>query len=295
MNRRQFLQTATSATLASLVVDETEANRREKAMAVKWQIGCFNRPWSQWSYDEALDGMKAAGFRQIGMLGDHKGEPFIYPEATPDYLDNLKKRIEARGLSVIFGRMQTRHDISLEEATANAHKQIDNAARLNLKYLMALGVDKPEEYDHFYRLMTNAAAYASTHHIQLVFKPHGGCTASAEEILRCLEKVNHPNFRLWYDAGNIIHYTGKDPVADVERVARSVTGFCAKDCAKPKGEVMLQFGEGKVDFGGVFHKLKAVGFKGPVMIECCAGQTPEEVTKNARANRLFLERLFASL
>src|SRR5260370_42608901 len=116
--------------------------------------------------------------------------------------------------------------------------------------------------------MAEAAAYAKTHGMQLVFKPHGGCAASADAILRCIEKVAHPNFTLWYDAGNIIHYTGKDPVADVERVAKYVTGFCAKDCATQRGEVMIQFGEGKVDFVGVFHKLKDAGFKGPVMIEC---------------------------
>ena len=29
-----------------------------------------------------------------------------------------------------------------------------------------------------------------------------------------------------------------------------VTGFCAKDCDKQKGSVLLEFGTGKVDFRG---------------------------------------------
>lgn len=295
MNRRQFLITAASAALGCGRGAEGMTTNEVPGAGVKWEVGTFTRPWSPWSLDEGLDGMKAAGFRQIGLLGDPKGEALINPEATPDYLDNLQKRVAARGLQVVMARMNLRHNVPLDEAIARVHQQIDNAHRLKLKYLMGLGASKPEEYDHFYKVMADAAAYAQPKGIQIVFKPHGGCTAAADDMLHCIEKVQHPNFKLWYDAGNIIHYTDKDPVADVERVARHVTGFCAKDCAVKGGDVMLQFGEGKVDFPGVFRKLKAAGFKGPVMIECCAGKTPQEVTEKARENRLFLERLFAAL
>jgi sugar phosphate isomerase/epimerase len=264
-------------------------------MEAKWQVGCFSRPWSQWSFDEALDSMQAAGFGLVGLLGGHTREPFIYSEATPETLDHLQQRIQAHGMTVNFARLHIRPGLPLQEDFPNVQAQIDRAQRLGIKYLMAFASDKPEEYDPYYRLMFEAATYAAPLGIQIVFKPHGGCSASADEMLECIEKVHHPNFCLWYDAGNIIHYTGKDPVKDVERVARYVTGFCAKDCAELKGEVMIQFGEGKVDFAGVFHKLQAVGFDGPVMIECCAGQTLEEVTAKSRENRLFLENLFASL
>jgi sugar phosphate isomerase/epimerase len=259
------------------------------------QIGCFSRPWSPWSFEEALDGMKAAGFDRIGLLGGHKGERFLSPDTTPEYLDDLKQRIAARGLEAIFGRLPTRHDIPLPEAVAGVRQSIDQAHRLGLNYLMSFASDKPPEYAHYYRVMAEAAAYAEPYRIQIVFKPHGGCSASADEMLECMEKVAHPNFGLWYDAGNIIHYTGKDPLTDVERVAGCVTGFCAKDCAEPGGEVMIQFGDGKVDFAGVFQRLQAAGFSGPVMIECCAGQTLPEVTQKASENRLFLERLLASV
>jgi sugar phosphate isomerase/epimerase len=74
-----------------------------------------------------------------------------------------------------------------------------------------------------------------------------------------------------------------------------VTGFCAKDCASEKGDVMIQFGAGKVDFAAVFRRLKAAGFNGPIMVECCKiGATAEETTANAKANRLFLEKVLAS-
>ena len=44
----------------------------------------------------------------------------------------------------------------------------------------------------------------------------------------------------------------------------------------------------------VFGTLKAAGFAGPVMVECCkVGATAVETMGNARANRLFLEKVLA--
>lgn len=296
MNRRQFLLTASVTMAGTATLDPTAAQTAKKAKGVKWPIGCFNRPWVKWSHDEALDGIKAAGYKLTGLLSRTKAEPFIGSEATPEYLDNLKKRIAARGLKVNMGALRSRHDIPLPDAIRDVKQQIDNAHRLALQYLLSFGVDSPAQYEHYYRVMAEAASYAQERRLKLVMKPHGGSSGAAEEIIRCIEKVNHPNFKIWYDAGNIIYYTGKDPVAELEPIVQHVTGFCAKDCGQPKGEVMIQFGTGKVDFRAVFSKLKAAGFNGPVMVECCAlGPTPAEVTANARANREFLERIFATI
>jgi sugar phosphate isomerase/epimerase len=108
--------------------------------------------------------------------------------------------------------------------------------------------------------------------------------------------VNQPNFKIWYDAGNIIYYTGKDPIEQLKPIAEYVTGFCAKDCAGLKGEILLDFGKGKVDFPGVFKVMKDAGFNGPVMVECCAkGNSVAETTAGAKRNREQLEKWFAQL
>ena len=132
--------------------------------------------------------------------------------------------------------------------------------------------------------------------LQLALKPHGGVCAASADLQRCLDKVGHPNLKIWYDAGNIIYYTGNDPLKELEPIARQVTGFCAKDCPGPKGEVMSQFGTGKVDFKAVFAKLKAAGFNGPIMVEGArVGATAVETTANARVNREYLEHALAGL
>lgn len=293
MNRREFVQGAalTSAALA-LPLQATVV----EAKGVKWEVGCFNRPWTKWGYDVTLREIKAAGYQVTGLLSATREEPFLRPGPTPDYLPTLKKRLQASGLRANMGALRSRHNIPLEESIKEMRQQVDAAHELSLQFILSFGVDKVEEYDHYYKVMRETAAYAAERGIRLAMKPHGGGSSASAEILAAIKSVGHKNFSIWYDAGNIIHYTGKDPIEELKPIVRHVSGFCAKDCAVVKGDVMIQFGTGKVDFAGVFRTLKSGGFKGPVMVECCKiDATAEETTANARANREFLARTLAQI
>ncbi len=290
MNRREFIN---QTIIAGAAVTLSGSIRAAK---VNWEVGCFNRPWTRWSYDQALKEIKAAGYKTTGLLSRTREEPFIGSDASPEYLAGLKSRLAASGLKVNMGALRSRHNIPLEDSIRDLRKQLDHAHQLGLKYVMSFGADKPEEFAHYYKVMNDASAYAGEKGIKLVMKPHGGISGSSDEILNVIREVNHRNFSIWYDAGNIIHYTGKDPVAEIAPIAKHITGFCAKDCGELKGDVMIQFGTGKVDFPAVFRALKNGGFNGPVMVECCKiGATPEETTANARANRDFLEKVLAAV
>jgi len=289
MSRRQFIH----STMALTAMGATALTAAEKP---RWDIGCFNRPWGAWGYDVALDGLKAGGFKVTGLVGDHKGDIGLSPAATPEYITALKQRLNERGLTPNVAWLKTQHKTPVAESIAGCRKLIDYAAQLGMTYLLSGGVSAESQYENYYATMADAAKYAADKGVHMVLKPHGGSSGASEEVLRCLEKVNHPNFKVWFDAGNIIYYTGKDPVTELKPIAKYVTGFCAKDCAAQKTPVMIQFGDGKVDFKAVFKMLKEAGFNGPVMIECTAlAETPEQVTANAVANRKFLEKVFAEI
>jgi len=296
MNRRQFIRTA-SATVAAMAAFPVIAEPAENPKGVNWPIGCFNRPWlaekKNWSYDIALDGIKAAGYKLTGLLTRTAKEPLLGSDATPEYLAGLKKKITARGLKVNMGAVRTKNDLPLPDQIADMRRQIDNGKTVGVEFLLTFGVNDAKHFENYYKLMADAAAYAQERGLKLVLKPHGG---DADEMIRCIDHVKHPNFKIWFDAGNIIFYTGKDPLEQLKPIVQHVTGFCAKDCEKQRGTVWLEFGKGKVDFPAVFGEMKRAGFNGPVMVECCApGDTPESVTENARKNREFLERVFAAL
>jgi sugar phosphate isomerase/epimerase len=289
MNRRKFLIGA-SAFVGSTVLSNWATTKVST-------IGCFNRPWTKWGGIEvALDGIKDAGFSVMGLLSRTKTDPFIGVEATDEYLDALKRKIATRGLKANMAAIRTKVDGTVDEGIKDLRKQIDNAQKLGLEWLMSFGVDRPQDHEPYFKLMADAAAYGKERGLKLVLKPHGGSSGASDEIIRSIKAINHPNFSIWYDAGNIIYYTGKDPVTELESIAKYVTGFCAKDCAAPKADVMVQLGSGKVDFARVFSVLKAAGFNGPIMLEGSdPGKSAAEATANAKANREFLERTIAAL
>jgi len=183
MNRREFLRT-TSVAAAALTLPMV--NSAEKRKGVAWPIGCFNRPWVKWSYDDALDGIKSAGYKLTGLLTVPKNEAFTLPTATPDYLDGLKKRITTRGLGVNMAALRFKSNETVENMIKDVRAQVDNAARLKLTYLLTFGIDKPENYDKFYKLMADIAPYADERKLRVVMKPHGGGSGASEEILRCI-------------------------------------------------------------------------------------------------------------
>ncbi|WP_394793664.1 sugar phosphate isomerase/epimerase family protein [Armatimonas sp.] len=255
-------------------------------MEAMWQIGAFVRPWGKFSFEEALAGVAAAGYPVVGLLG---GVADI--SLALDGMDTaaIQARLAGHGLTANLACLHVDHNATEGEAFASLARQVDSAKALGVRYLMTFGADHEPQFARWYAATHFAATQAEAHGIQVVFKPHGGCTAAADEIEHCFDQIAHPNLSLWFDAGNIIHYTDKDPVVEARRVAARTSGFCAKDCATLRGDVMLEFGEGKVDFHSVFETLAEGGFSGPVMVECCHMGTLDETTASARRNREFLE------
>jgi sugar phosphate isomerase/epimerase len=294
LSRRDFLR---SAAMSVAVISAPQVlSAAATGGAPAWTIGCLNRPWVKWSADEMLDGVKAAGYRVVGLQTPTPADPFVGSTATPAYLAALKQKIAARGLTATMGRLRTMDNADFAKATADIRKQVDNAVALGLGTLINTGTNKPELYNPWYRLMAFGAAYTADHGIKLVTKPHGGVNAAAKELQTCLEQIKHPNLGIWYDAGNIIFYTGKDPLAELEPILSHVTAFTAKDCAAKGADVMIQFGEGKVDFSAIFRRLKKARFNGPIMVESGAiGETAAATTANAKANRVFLEKTLAAI
>jgi len=298
LTRRHWIATSSAAAAIALL-----PRALAESAGPGWTVGCFNRPWTNWSYDEALDAIKAAGYSHTGLLTPTKADPFTTAGATPDYLAALKQKIAARGLKVNMTALRLKTDLDLPAAIADTRKQLENGRTMGVEFALTFGESKPERYEKYFKIMADAAAFAQERGINLVMKPHGGGSGAADEIMTAIKKVGHPNFKIWYDAGNIISYTGKDPVAELEPILPHVTGFCAKDCSveidaagKRKPDVMIQFGAGKVDFAAVFKKLKSGGFNGPVMVECCKiGATADETTANARANRDYLTKVLAGV
>ena len=328
--RRNFITTSAAAA-AALALPFSERGAGQSGTSRAWPIGCHSRPFSRFrlSHDDLLDAIKAAGYLSADMISiapaatrgassaaagtatasAQRGRGAV--TLTPEMVTVLKEKLAARGMVSTVCSLSIQTGVPLADAVAAARQQITNAHSLGQKFALYLGLESEAQYLHATKVLSDAAAFGKERGVQIAIKQHHGLNNTGGELVGWVRQVNHPNFGIFHDAGNVIYYTGKDPVAQLEIVGPYLLGVVAKDCMgphfqereagapsfgssvpDPRGdEVMIQFGAGKVDFAGMFKKLKSIGFNGPIFVEGTAvGETVEQTIANARANREFLER-----
>lgn len=112
-------------------------------------------------------------------------------------------------------------------------------------------------------------------------------------ISRCLpfiEKVGSPWLKIYPDFGNLSQWSD-DPADELEQGLQHIVGIHLKD-TKPGVFKCVPFGEGTVDFEGLFIKLNELEFQGPFLVEMWADNdarpTAEETIEHIRSARQWL-------
>ena len=301
LSRRHFLGTTLKTGLAGCALTPGLASFQVVAAptpAGGWQIGCYTRPWDQWDYRVALDGIAEAGFQYAGLMtAKGKSWVIITVDSTPEEVAAIAGEVKKRGLktlSIYGGDFPVTK--SVEAGIAGLRKLIDHSATCACPNLLLGGTGEEKLVQPYYQVVAECCDYAASKGVGLSVKPHGGQNATGPQCRKLIEQVAHRNFRLWYDPGNIFYYSdGKlDPVDDSATVDGLVAGMSVKDFKLPK-EVMVTPGTGQVNFPRVLANLKQGGFaRGPLIIECLArGDDPAKVTAEAKKARQFLEKLTA--
>jgi len=263
-----------------------------------YQVGCYTRPWDQYSYQTALDGIAEAGFKYAGLMtAKGKSWVIVHVESTPEDVMAIAAEVSKRGLktlSIYGGDFPVAQ--SIEAGIAGLKKLIDHCALCSCPHLLLGGTTDEKLFQPYYKVVAECCDYAVSKRVGLSVKPHGGQNSTGPQCRQIIEKVGHRNFRLWYDPGNIFYYSdGKlDPVEDAATVDGLVVGMSVKDFKPPK-EVQINPGRGQVDFRTVLARLKKGGFRsGPLVIECLDGGTPAQITAAAQTARQFVEALLVT-
>jgi sugar phosphate isomerase/epimerase len=255
-------------------------------------IGCYTRPWDAFALETALDGIAEAGYRYAGLM-TAKGGPILTPETSEKEASRVGMGVQKRGLKVcsVYG------DFSMRGSTRDGERQlrrlIENCAACGSQELLLGGTSDADTYAAYLQVIAQVCDDAVTKRVGITIKPHGGLNATGAQCRQAIERVGHPNFRLWYDPGNIFYYSdGRlDPLQDVVDVDGLVVGMSVKDFVPPK-EVSVTPGTGRVNFPVLFARLQLGGFmSGQLVVECTARGDLGQVTAEARKARLFVERM----
>jgi sugar phosphate isomerase/epimerase len=290
INRREFL--CSSAALAWVGASGCWSG---SAAHQRYQLGCYTRPWDQYEYRVALDGIAEAGYKYAGIM-TAKGKTWVIitVDSTPEEVAAIAHEVRQRGLqtlSIYGGDFPVAK--SVEAGVQGLNRLIDHAVICGCPHLMLGGTSDEKLFAPYYKVVAECCAYAASKGVGLSVKPHGGQNATGRQCRRIIELVGRSSFRLWYDPGNIFYYSdGRlDPVEDAASVDGLVVGMSVKDFKLPK-EVAVTPGTGLVKFDKVLARLQQGGFRsGPLVVECLDQGDAAKVTAEARKTRQFLEEL----
>lgn len=223
MTRRTVLQTLAASAAAAQTSSRSE-----------FQIACMTIPFQQFSFEQGVKGVAAAGFRYIAW--------------GPNQTDSAKRRLDTIALDAGPARarelLRICRDAGLETVLMFASfypenpgavdaykKRIDQAQAAGIPNLLAFGSPKAsdEQRAPYVRTLREIADHAKQAKVVIAVKQHGGVTATGELTASVVREVNHPSVVVYYDVGNTWWYSNVDANVDFKKCAPMTRGFAIKD------------------------------------------------------------------
>jgi sugar phosphate isomerase/epimerase len=308
LNRRAWLAITTAglagmARGAAVPRQTPDPNRPKKEQAAnrgkatRFQIACMTLPYSRFSFDRALTGIKAAGFGHVAWGTTHtEGSaqvPVIAADAPPAQAKELGKKCRTLGLEPLMmfsGVYPEAHD-----AVSVLTARIRQASAAGIPHVLSFGHTQGGNRKLWVERFKQLGPIARDHGVTIVVKQHGGETGTGAACATIIREVGDEGVKVNYDAGNVMDYLDVDPIADIRACADEVRGFCIKDHRNfPKDEDCGP-GFGEIDH---YRLLAPVSFAGRDMPLCCenisapvlpAPTDPAGIDALARRAREFLE------
>jgi sugar phosphate isomerase/epimerase len=298
-HRRQFLQSAAVLAASGMVTNHliaADENPTEPAETRSpWLLGCFTRPFSEFTYEQTVQAIASAGFAAVGLMSVRLSDATVtLADANDSQVEEIREQAAKHKLSIAatyYGGPPV--DRSVTVGIEALRRLIDNCHQAKCATILMGGTTSEPLFDAYYDAVAACCDYAAQKQVALVLKPHGGLNATGPQCRQIVARVNHPAFRLWYDPGNIFYYSeGQlDPINDATSVDGLVTGMCVKDFLPPQ-DVAINPGTGRVDFPKLMTQLKAGGFvSGPLIVETLKPGDLETTKANAAAAYKFLSEL----
>ncbi len=304
-SRRSFL-TGTATAVATISVRSTKglSSIGDGRKPTVFQHACMTLPYSNFSFERALSGIQAAGFRYVAWGVRHReanGEqvPVISEDASPLTAQLLGRRCRDLGLEpvLMFSTIYPEHANGLAVLT----HRIKQASAAEIGQVLTFGHTQGGNRAIWIERLRLLGPIARDHGVMLVVKQHGGTTGTGEACAEIIREVNDPNVFVNYDAGNVMDYLDVDPIPDVRKCAAEIRSFCVKDHRNWPKDQDCGPGFGEIDHYRLFEPVAFSGLTMPLAYENISAPlvspptTPEGVDQLARRAREFLEAVISGL
>jgi sugar phosphate isomerase/epimerase len=300
IDRRGFLGWS-AAGLSSLALGPARA--QDKKPATQFQVGCTTLPYGTFSFDRALKGIQAAGYKYVALYTHHKEDgksvPVIAPDDPPEKAKEVGQRCRDLGLepAFLFSGIYPEATNGLEVLT----QRLKQAAAGRIGQVLTFGHTKGGNRTLWVERFRKLGPIARDLGVLLVVKQHGGETGTGVACAEITREVADEGVKVNFDAGNVLDYLNVDPIPDLKACAEEVRSFCIKDHRNfPKSQDCGP-GLGEIDHYKLLH---AVAWTGRAMPLCCENifaplverpRDPEGIDALARRAREFLETVIKGL
>lgn len=312
--RRNFIKSSVACLPAMFAVgayttaQETptgsQIDNQSKNKTTNFVHACMTLPYSNFSLQRALQGIRASGYHHVAWGVTHRDDqmrevPVLKEDAPPQEATELGKRCRDMGLEpvMMFSTVYPEQDNALEIFK----NRIKQAAAAGIDQVLTFGHTQGARRDVWVERFKTLGPIASDHGVTIVIKQHGGGTGSGQACEQIVREIDHPNIKVNYDAGNVMDYLDLDPIADLKSCASEVRSFCIKDHRNWPVDQDCGPGFGEIDH---YRLLEPVAFTGQTILLAYENisapllpstKSAEDIDVLARRAREYLETVINGL
>ena len=228
---------------------------------------------AEMSLEKFIDYCAAQGLGAAELTG------YYFPkEIAPEYLLSLRAQTHRLGISISGTAIG--NDFCLPEGDARqkqlaeCREWIDYAAIMGAPAIRIFAGKVPKgdteeaAIDRCVSGINECLKYAATKGVFLALENHGGITATPEQMMKIISKVDSsPWFGVNFDSGN---FQTEDPYADLAKIAPYAVNAQIKAAIAPNGKKQ------PADFERIVKILKDAGYRGFVALEYEEAESPFE-------------------
>jgi L-ribulose-5-phosphate 3-epimerase len=226
--------------------------------------------FAPYTIDQALEGLAEAGYRACE-IGAVKGWfEHIDPDTVSDAeIARIGRKLADLGLRPVS--LSGHAQLQTEAGAARFGRAIDIAAALGMEIVNTYTGDATtdEEREAYFANVAALCDQAARRSLKIGMETDSNMLPTAQAGLAILDRIDRPDVLGFnYDPGNVMYYTGADPLRDIHYALPRLVHVHFKD--KIGGKGIFNFpppGDGELDMVRLLAILNEAGYSGPISAE----------------------------
>ncbi len=160
-------------------------------------------------------------------------------------------------------------------------RAVELSRRLGIRVIQIPGFDVYDREERtadtrkrYVESLYQAVRLAERECVTLAIEPVEGNLLAVRDTMEVVRQIDSLFLQIYPDVANI-NSLGIDPIEDLSYGRGHIAAVHMRDSLPGIYDATIPFGTGKLDFDGVFRRLREIGFAGPLIVEMWNTERPE--------------------